>query len=91
MQRFLSDDRITRQIAEFYREEFLKHRQCLQLQREYYSELAFAEVDAALLRIISEMERLCCRGNIEQLASHLLRKIDVVTKLSTASPGTPVH
>ncbi|MBA3819661.1 MAG: hypothetical protein H0X17_12265, partial [Deltaproteobacteria bacterium] len=36
--------------ADFYREEFLKHRQCLALQREYFSERAIIDADAALAR-----------------------------------------
>ena len=43
MPRFVSDSRPTSAqhlLTEFYREEFLKHRRCLQRQRAYYSESA---------------------------------------------------
>ena len=33
-------------MADFYREEFLRHRRCLASQREYYSEQAITEADA---------------------------------------------
>ena len=45
-------------IAEFYREEFLKHHRCLQQQRPYYSESAITDVEAALSRIMSQLEQL---------------------------------
>ena len=51
MPRFVPDSRpISAQhpIAEFYREEFLKHHRCLQRQRPYYSESAITDVEAAL-------------------------------------------
>ena len=51
MPRFVPDSRpISAQhpIAEFYREEFLKHHRCLQQQRPYYSESAITDVEAAL-------------------------------------------
>ena len=69
----------------FYREELLKHRQCLEQQREYYSEKAIDDVEAALTRLMSQVEQLCARKNGDQLVSRLLRKIDGVTRLSAWS------
>ena len=37
-------------LTDFYREEFLKHRRCLEEQRECYTECAIAQVEAALPR-----------------------------------------
>ena len=34
-------------LANFYREEFLKHQECLQRQRESYSECTITEMEAA--------------------------------------------
>ena len=68
-------------LTEFYREEFIKHHQCLQAHREYYSEQTIDRVDAALLRIIAEMDLLTERANADQLAK-LLSEFDVVTGLS---------
>jgi len=48
----------SRILADFYREEFVKHQWCLEQQREYYSNAAISEVEAALTRIISQLERL---------------------------------
>jgi hypothetical protein len=78
-------------IIEFYREEFLKHRQCLQEQRPYYSESAITDVDAALIRIIAELESLSSKANAPQLVSVLLKKFDLVTGLSAWSDPTHIH
>ena len=51
MARFVTDSRpisAHHPITEFYREEFVKHHQCLQQQRGYYSERAITDVEAAL-------------------------------------------
>src|SRR5438105_4380227 len=59
MPRFATDSRpISAQhpITEFYREEFVKHHLCLQQQRPYYSEGAITDVEAALTRILSDLE-----------------------------------
>jgi hypothetical protein len=71
--------------TDFYREEFLKHRRCLEQQREYYSDSAITSVDAALTRIISQLEHLSTKQDADQLVSNLLRKINVVTGLSSWS------
>jgi hypothetical protein len=72
-------------VTEFYREEFLKHKRCLQRQREYYSERVITEVDAALSRVILHLEQLCARQNADQVVGRLLRELDVVTGLSAWS------
>lgn len=75
----------------FYREEFAKHRQCLEQQREAYSEKAIDDVEAALTRLMSQVDRLCARENGDQLVSLLLRKIDGVTRLSARSGEKKSH
>ena len=42
--------------TDFYREEFIRHRECLAAQREYFSEHAIRSVETALCRIIAEIE-----------------------------------
>ena len=48
---FVSADRVhstpVSLLNDFYREEFLKHRECLARQREYYSERAITSADGA--------------------------------------------
>jgi hypothetical protein len=94
MPRFVPDSRpISAQhpIAEFYREEFVKHRRCLQQQRPYYSESAITDVEAALSKILAELEQLSMQDNAPQVVSSLLRKFDVVTGLSAWSDPKQSH
>ena len=94
MPRFVPDSRpISAQhpIAEFYRQEFLKHHRCLQQQRPYYSESAITGVEAALSRIMSQIDLLSTKDNAPQLVSSLLKKFDVVTGLSAWSDPKQSH
>ena len=70
-------------LAEFFREEFLKHHHCLERQREYYSEDAIAKAEDGLARILAQLEQICQRDDASEVMGELLRKLDVVTKLST--------
>ena len=78
-------------LIDFYREEFLKHRRCLEQQREYYSDSAITSVEAALTRIISQLERLSTKENADQVVSGLLRKFNVVTGLSGWTDPKNIH
>jgi len=78
-------------LADLYREEFLKHQRCLQQQREYYSERVILDVEAALRRILSNLDHLCAQQDGEQVVSRLLRKIDVLTGLSAWSDPKKSH
>lgn len=95
MSRFVPDgptsNTLTTILSNFYREEFLKHQQCLRQQREYYSEHAIKEVEAALTRILGGLEHLCACENANQVVSQLLRKFDGVTNLSAWSDPKNVH
>ena len=77
--------------ADFYRQEFLKHRQCLALQREYFSERAITDADAALARVLGRLEQLCAQDDAEQLIGELLRKFNAVTGLSGWSDPKQLH
>jgi hypothetical protein len=78
-------------VTDFYREEFLKHRRCLEQQREYYSDSAITSVEQALTRIISQLEDLSAKEDADQVVSCLLRKFNVVTGLSAWSDPKNVH
>ena len=94
MPRFVTDSRpISAQhpITEFYRQEFLKHQRCLQRQRPYYSESAITGVEAALTRIMGQLETLCTQDNADELIRALLKKFDVVTGLSAWSDPKQSH
>lgn len=77
--------------SDFFREELLKHRECLARQREYYSERTITCVEAALTRLIARMEQLSAREGADQLVTRLLRKLDVVTGLSYWSDPKTFH
>jgi len=91
MPRIVPDSRPISAIADFYREEFVKHRRCLQEQRDYYSESAIIDVEAAIAKIISQLEQLSAKDNAPQLVSELLKKFDVVTNLSAWSDPKQSH
>ena len=94
MPRFVTDSRpISAQhpLTEFYRQEFVKHRRCLQQQRPYYSESAITDVEAALTKILAQLDQLCSCENANQVVSELLKKFDVVTGLSAWSDPKHTH
>jgi hypothetical protein len=89
MPRFATDSRpisATQPITEFYRQEFARHHRCLQQHRPYFSEGAITDVEAALARIMAQLE-----DNVDELVSSLLRKIDIVTGLSAWSDPKRTH
>jgi histidinol-phosphate/aromatic aminotransferase/cobyric acid decarboxylase-like protein len=96
MLRFLSDKgpqgrSCSTPSLDFYREEFLKHKRCLERQREYYSERAISRAEAALARILGQLEELCAKQGADELVSRLLRQFDTVTGLSAWSDPKKVH
>ena len=78
-------------FADFYREEFLKHRRCLEQQREYYSDSAITSVEAALTRILSQLDTLSTKEDADQVVSRILRQLNVVTGLSGWTDPKNVH
>ena len=78
-------------LTEFYREEFRKHQQCLQAQREYFSAQAIENAENALLKIIADLDRLTEDANAQDLVAKLLKEFDVVTGLSGWSDPCKVH
>jgi hypothetical protein len=94
MQRFLTArpalSTASRRI-EFYREEFVKHHRCLQRQREYFSPQAIQNVEAALLRIIAQLDNLSAKDDADLVVAELLKEFDVVTGLSAWTDPHHVH
>jgi len=78
-------------LAEFFREEFHKHHQCLELQREYYSDRAIAQAEEALTRILQQLEQLCQREDACEVVGQLLRQFDLVTRLSAWTEPKQLH
>jgi len=97
--RLLTDSRRVRSTAaenmrtDFYREEFLKHQECLQRQRESYSECTISEMEAALRRVMARVDELCAQddADVDRLVSRLLHTLDGVTKLSAWSDSANIH
>jgi hypothetical protein len=78
-------------LSDFYRKEFLRHRECLALQREYFSERAITDADAALARVIGQLEQICEKEDADQLIGKLLRQFNAVTGLSGWSDPQKLH
>ena len=72
-------------LSAFYREEFIRHRQCLELQREIYSERAMHGFEEALGIILSQLDQLCAKKDVDLVVGRLLRKFDALTGLSAYS------
>ena len=69
-------------LSDFYRKEFIRHRECLAQQREYFSERAITDADEALARVLGQLEELCEQADADQLMGRLLRQFNAVTGLS---------
>lgn len=69
-------------LTAFYREELIKHRECLEHQREVYSELAISGFEEALALILKQLDQLCAKKDVDVVLGRLLRKFDALTGLS---------
>jgi hypothetical protein len=78
-------------MADFFREEFLKHHRCLERQREFYSDHAIAQAEDAIARILAKVEQLSQREDACEVVSELLRKFDLVTNLSAWTDPETLH
>jgi hypothetical protein len=87
----LTSVRPTCSVTDFYRDEILKHQRCLRAQRDCYSARAIGDVEAALHRILTELDRLCAQPDAARVVAKLLRSIDSLTGLSSTSDPGPVH
>lgn len=78
-------------LADFFRREILKHQQCLERQREYYSDVAIRQAEQALMRTLEQVECLCQREDASQIIGDLLKKFDAVTNLSAWTDLQHLH
>lgn len=78
-------------LSAFYREEFIRHRECLAQQREYFSEHAITNADEALALVLGQLDQLCERDGADQLIGNLLRTFNAVTGLSSWSDPKQLH
>jgi hypothetical protein len=95
MARVVSPDRVLSAPvslpSDFYREEFIRHRECLARQREYFSERAITDADQALAKVIAQLEQLCAKDDADLLIARLLRTFNAVTGLSDWVEPTQLH
>lgn len=82
---------VVHSLSDFYREEFVRCQQHLEAHREFYSEHTISEVERALARVMSELDRLCTKSDRDQVVSQLLCKFDVLARLSVWSDPRHVH
>jgi hypothetical protein len=78
-------------VHDFYRAEFLRHRECLARQREYFSERAITDADQALANVLGRLEQICAQDDADQLINQLLRTFNAVTGLSGWSDPKQLH
>jgi hypothetical protein len=96
LSRFLADTRpqcdpVLHSVSNFYREEFVKCKRCLEQQREYFSDGAISDAERALSKVMSQLDRLCTKADADKVVSRLLRQFDVVTGLSAWSDPRHTH
>ena len=96
LSRYLTDSRppadpVLHSLTNFYREEFVKCQRCLEQQREYYSDRAIDDMERALTKVMSQLDRLCTKADADKIVSRLLRQFDVATGLSARSDPRKVN
>jgi len=86
-------DQKKKEITDFYREEFLRHKSRLETQKTFFTDETYVEIEAVLNKIIEEMDKMSQVDNFAELAGHLLQRIDVVTSLSNSklNPSYRIH
>lgn len=77
--------------SSFYREEFLRHRECLAAQREFFSERAVSTADEALTLVLDQLDHLCQQDGADQVIGRLLKTFNAVTGLSNWSDPKQLH
>src|SRR5262249_24993326 len=96
LSRFLADSRpqcdpVLHSVSNFYREEFVKCKRCLEQQREFFSEGAISDAERALTKVMSNLARLCTKAGADQVATRPPRKSDFVPGLAAWSAPRHTH
>ena len=71
-----------RALSEFYREEFLRHLPHLEADGLGST----GPLDRACRKLISDLDRVCCRSDFPAVAETLLQNFDALTRLSQIAP-----
>ena len=96
LSRFLTDSRplidpVVYSPSNFYREEVVKCQRCLDAQREFYSERTITEVEKALTKVMTQLDRLCTSADADKIVGNLLQQFDTITRLSDWSDPRHIH
>jgi hypothetical protein len=78
-----------RALSDFYREEFLRHLAVLDSSGIFegtHREI----VDRAYRRLVTDLDRVCCRSEFPALAENLLQSFEALTRLSVLQ-RRPLH
>jgi hypothetical protein len=76
---------------EFYREEFLKLHECLQSQRELFSEGVASRAECALSQVLAQLDQLAGQQDADVVVSDLLRRFDVLARLAAWTDSRRIH
>lgn len=79
------DSQRRRALSDFYREEFLRHLEHLQLCGMVTSRSQEA-VHRAYRRFATDLDRICARDEFPAVAESLLERFDTLTRLSKLEP-----
>lgn len=79
------DSQRRRALSDFYREEFLRHLEHLQLCGMVTSRSQEA-VDRAYQRFATDLDRICSQDEFPAVAESLLERFDTLTRLSKLEP-----
>lgn len=74
-----------RALSDFYREEFLRHIELLELHG-LVSESSREAIDRARRRVLGGLDHVCWRADFPAVAETLLRSFDALTHLSELDP-----
>lgn len=85
------DEPLFLSLTDFYREEFMKCQRCLEQQREYFSARVVDDLERALIRVMSRLDRLCTTEDAGVVVGRLLRQFDVVAGQTVWSDPRQVH
>lgn len=77
----LQDPEMRRLLTDFYREEFLRHLEHMQL-----AGMDQEVMHRACTKLMGDLDRVCCQPEFPALAETLLQNFDTLTRLSQLDP-----
>lgn len=79
------DPEVRRALTDFYREEFLRHLDHLHCTGMVHDGNR-AAIENACDRLLSDLDRVCCRSGFPAVAETLLQSFEALTRLSELDP-----